>query len=317
MTGKLAYITTTFDLVSHLAFQEEKVRKASYKEPFSHWLPLYINKEHGARAVNLAKQAMAKICEDCYGSFRPEMVLEVIPKLMNTMVVSMMSKKLYASIMALEGYCAFHHLFLMFMEEYPELKKVVDSTIQKFISYETFRNKKDIPALGEWIPLLTVTETYGWKDVSEAYLLEMFDRNVLWSLKKYPELQTEKGPAYYDQRLKKVFDATIVSNRLLMFHVYFLKHIARPDGVSIQQIRGLLDFRCGRPTYQMKDQLQEECKSIQKVEHWTAFFKKIYVTAPTKEMMARWLERCVSNSLKKGYHHPSWLLREETKSKSP
>jgi len=102
-----------------------------------------------------------------------------------------------------------------------------------------------------------------------------------------------------------------------MFHVYFLKHIARPDGVSIQQIRGLLDFRCGRPTYQMKDQLQEECKSIQKVEHWTAFFKKIYVTAPTKEMMARWLERCVSNSLKKGYHHPSWLLREETKSKSP
>jgi len=138
----------------------------------------------------------------------------------------------------------------------------------------------------------------------------MFDRNVLWSLKKYPELQTEKGQAYYEQRLKKVFDATIVSNHLLMFHVYFLKHIARPDGVTIQQIRGMLDFRCGRPTYQMKDQLMEECKIIQKVEDWPTFFQKIHVSVPSNDTLAKWLERCVTNSLKKGYHHPSWLKRE-------
>lgn len=220
------------------------------------------------------------------------MVIEVIPKLMNTMVVSMMSKKLYASVMALEGYCAFHHLFLMFMEEYPELKKLVDETIQKFITSERLRNKKEFPALGEWLPLLTVTETYGWKDVSESYLLEMFDRNVLWSLKKFPELQKNKGPAHYEERLKQVFEATVVSNHLLMFHVYFLKHIARPDGISIPQIRAMLDFRCGRPTYQMKDQLMEECKKIQAVSDWPTFFRKIHVAVPSNETLAKWLERC-------------------------
>jgi hypothetical protein len=95
LNGKLAYITTTFDLVSYTGFMKEKVRKAVYKEPFTHWLPLYINREHGERAIPLATEAMAKICADCYGSFEPWMVLDVIPKLMNSMVVSVMSGKLY------------------------------------------------------------------------------------------------------------------------------------------------------------------------------------------------------------------------------
>jgi hypothetical protein len=97
LNGKLAYITTTFDLVSYSAFMKEKVRKAVYKEPFTHWLPLYINRVHGEKAIPLATEAMAMICKDCYGSFEPWMVLDVIPKLMNSMVVSVMSGKLYES----------------------------------------------------------------------------------------------------------------------------------------------------------------------------------------------------------------------------
>lgn len=100
LNGKLAYITTTFDLVSYQAFTTEKVnthaththththtcihsslpqiRKASYKEPFTHWLPLYINPAHGARALPLVQESMAKICNDTYGSFEPWMILEVV-----------------------------------------------------------------------------------------------------------------------------------------------------------------------------------------------------------------------------------------------
>jgi hypothetical protein len=67
MNGKLAYITCTYDLVSHTAFEKEEVRKASYKEKFSHWVPVFIEKNHGKRAMVLAKEYMAKICTDCYG----------------------------------------------------------------------------------------------------------------------------------------------------------------------------------------------------------------------------------------------------------
>jgi len=274
LDGKLAYITTTFDLLSCTSFVQEKIRRAAYKEKFTHWMPLYINPTHGCKAIPLAKQSFAKICQDCYGSFKPEMILTVLPKLMNSMVVSLMSGKLYASIMALEGYCAFHHLFLVLLEEFPTLQDKVNDTIKQFITSETLRHKNNIPVLGEWLPLLTVTEKYSWKDISEPYLLEVFDRNVLWTLKKYPELQYQIDKTHYQQRLKKTLDATLVSNRLLMFHVYFLKNIARPDGLSLKQVREFLDYRNGRPTFQMKEQLMNECKRILKVSSWEQFFKK-------------------------------------------
>lgn len=55
-----------------------QIRKASYKEPFTHWLPLYINPTHGAKALPLVKEAMAKICTEAYGSFEPWMIIEVV-----------------------------------------------------------------------------------------------------------------------------------------------------------------------------------------------------------------------------------------------
>jgi len=318
MNGKLAYITTTFDLVSYEGFMKEKVRKAVYKEPFTHWLPLYINKQHAVNSIPLATEAMAKICADCYGHFEPWMVLEVIPKLMNSMVVSVMSGKLYASVMALEGYCAFHHLFLMFLEVYPELKQKVDETIQIFLRDDMSRHKKIIPALGEWIPLLTVTETYSWKDVAVPYLLEMFDRNVLWTLKKHPDLinwdgqwRDEKVAA---ERLRKTYDATTVSNHLIMFHVYFLDKVARPTGVSLAKIREMLDLRYGKPTFAMKDQLMRECKRIRSVTDWSALFEYIHMPAPSTNTLLDWLWTAQQNSAKVGYHRP-WQFKKELDAK--
>ena len=76
-------------------------------------------------------------------------------------------------------------------------------------------------------------------------------------------------------RLQKTFDATTVSNHLIMFHVYFLDKVARPDGVRLDQVREILDLRYGKPTFQMKDQLMKECKRIRKVSDWSEFFQCI------------------------------------------
>jgi ubiquitin-protein ligase/predicted RNA-binding protein with RPS1 domain len=313
LNGKLAYITTTFDLVSYTAFMKEKVRKASYKEPFTHWLPLYITRTHGEKGIPLATEAMAKICADCYGSFEPWMVLDVIPKLMNSMVVSVMSGKLWASVMALEGYCAFHHLFLMFLEIYPELKAKVDETIQTFLRDDMSRHKKIIPALGEWLPLLTVTESYNWRDVAVPYLLEMFDRNVLWTLKQYPHLVEWSPNTWTDEkvasdRLRKTYDATNVSKHLLMFHVYFLDKVARPPGVSLAKVREMLDSRFGKPTFAMKDQLMRECKRIRKVNEWKDFFEYIHIPAPSNRTLIDWLHQAQINSEKVRYHR-NWQFQ--------
>eukprot|EP01113_Clastostelium_recurvatum_P019316 TRINITY_DN2277_c1_g1_i8.p1 TRINITY_DN2277_c1_g1~~TRINITY_DN2277_c1_g1_i8.p1 ORF type:complete len:1241 (-),score=385.36 TRINITY_DN2277_c1_g1_i8:37-3759(-) len=313
LNGKLAYITTTFDLISYKSFMSEKVRKAAYKEPFTHWLPLFICKEHGARAMPLAKEAMAKICADCYGDFEPWMVLEVIPKLMNTFVVQAMSGRLYASVMALEGYQAFHHLLLMFLEEYPELYDQVNQVIESFMDDRSSRHKRKVPALGEWIPLLSVTDKYTWKDVAIPYLTEMFDRNVLWTVKKYPELAVwQQGDKWQDlpdagkaDRLRKTFEATHVSNHLCMFHVYFLDNVARPPGVSLSKVKELLHSRYGKPTWAMKDRLMREVKAMLKVDTWAGFFQYVHMPVPSDRALERWLWFANKNSIRKRYHNPA------------
>jgi hypothetical protein len=46
--------------------------------------------------------------------------------------------------------------------------------------------KKNTPALGEFLPLLTITSEITWKDVAKAYIDECFIRNYRWVIEKWP-----------------------------------------------------------------------------------------------------------------------------------
>ncbi len=64
------------------------------------------------------------------------------------------------------------------------------------------------------------------------------------------------------------FDATQVSIRLLMFHVYFFTHVARPEGISLVNVAENYDAFYGRPSTQMKEALQVKCKQILQTKAW-------------------------------------------------
>jgi hypothetical protein len=40
-------------MMSYEAFYEDGVRKSVWKVPFTNWLPLYINREHGEKFVDV------------------------------------------------------------------------------------------------------------------------------------------------------------------------------------------------------------------------------------------------------------------------
>jgi hypothetical protein len=61
-------------------------------------------------------------------------------------------------------------MLLNLMIEYPELRAKADGIIKNFINDPYRRHKKEVPALGEFLPLLTVTEAYKWEDVALPYL---------------------------------------------------------------------------------------------------------------------------------------------------
>jgi hypothetical protein len=89
---------------------------------------------------------------------------------------------------------------------------------------------------GEFLPLLTVAKQ-EWADVAPFYLGESWDRNVYWMLKTvHRNGKVERDPAVDAHRPETTFKACLVSFRLLMFHVYFLEHVACPPGYSLEKI---------------------------------------------------------------------------------
>lgn len=150
-----------------------------WKESFTHWLPIYINKEHFSRAKPMIARATADILN--VKDFLVEDVMVVLPKLMSSMTVALMAGNLHASIKALEGYCWFHRTFLAYVHDEPSLQNRINRIIGDFIDSPNGRNKRAVAALGEFLPLLSVSDKYGWLDIRFPYILEHFDRYELFT----------------------------------------------------------------------------------------------------------------------------------------
>lgn len=62
------------------------------------------------------------------------------------------------------------------MALYPQLGDEIDAIISEFIESPEGRMKKKVPSLGEFLPLLSVSRKYNWRDVGLAYFQEHLDR---------------------------------------------------------------------------------------------------------------------------------------------
>jgi len=304
-SGRHHQLSSPLDLLSYSAFKEG-VREAVYdvdsrnqKVTFSHWLPLYICKEHAERARELMEYSLRNISADGdkVPDNVPDMALNILPKLMNTMVVKLMSGQTVTSVRALEGYIWFHRILIMFIKENPQLTTRLNKKISNFISQNTYRTKAKVPDLGEFLCYLAVTD-YAWKDVASVVVEETLTRNVRWAIEKYPELAKETlDPEIDKHRTDKTFLASQVSLKLLCFHVVFLQCLSEK---SLDDIISEYDSHYGKPSVEMKHNFFEGVKKIKNLNSWEEFFGRIGVPYP--ENLDERLRECVKRSAQLQYH---------------
>merc|ERR1719482_1700303 len=98
-----------------------------------------------------------------------------------------MNGGVWTSTKALEGYMAFHHLFLALAREFPAIAAEAAKRTGAFRAREVARAKHSTPNLGEFLCVLAVTDV-SWEEMAIPLLEEAFDRNVLWVLKAHPPL---------------------------------------------------------------------------------------------------------------------------------
>jgi hypothetical protein len=245
--------------------------------------------------------------------FEPRFALEVLPKLMNSMIVLLMSGNLHESQKALAGYMAFHHMLLMLKSRCPGLNNIIETTIRDFIENEDKRLKAAVPNLGEFLCILSVSDEYTWEDIALPVLNEMFDRNMLWVLKKHPDHAFMKEPPHSTVLVRDALETSVVSRGLLMFHVWFLRNVAHlphlhaetGDKVccKAQCLVSRYERTKGVPHESLLVSLQAATRRFNDVSNtWNDFLEAVECEPMDNESLRKWLMRSLMRSLKKGYH---------------
>ena len=318
---RIAYAHVSLDLLSLTSYGQEKVRESAFKEKFTHWMPLVIDAQHWKRASSISCECIAMMYDTTliYRNeplkFKVEMVLEVIPKILNTLVVGVMGGDVFASVAALEGYMAFSHLLMSFSNDFPELQTLIESRIESFITSEQGRNKRVCPSLGDLITMMVISDKYSWNDFVRPYLEEMFDRNAKWLLASHPKLadvtnDLSGNNPVSKKRLVATFNTCKTSIRLVCFHKAFLSIIRPNSNMTSDKCRRRLNVSMGRPTPLQERVLQKNCKRILAITIWEEMFEFLALETPSDAYLSQWLRRAVVNSGRRGYHRQDALLRE-------
>ncbi|KAK3262957.1 hypothetical protein CYMTET_28216 [Cymbomonas tetramitiformis] len=322
-SGGLKSVTLHVDMLSRSAYFHNNVRRNPFNgEAYNEWLPLLLSPPHARQALPLVQASLARVASaagrsvvdpeapprggpmDGRDDFKPWHTLEVLPKLMNQMVVSFMQSSAsgepgLASERALKAFCACHHLLLRLAAEHPELVDAADYWTGEFCKHDSRRNKAVIHDLGELLTLLTISSKCNWEDLGEAFVREAMCRNARWYLLGgHPELAViEPGPdsAY---RLRRTFEMTQVSRQLLMFQ--------EPPA----QILEHYDRSYGHPRVGMAARLQQACRQMSAVDSWEGYLEHLGVMRGAGQAaVSAMLRESVQLSEKRGYHKREDVLR--------
>ena len=99
-------------------------------------------------------------------NFKKEFIVEVLPKLMVTIVYHIMDEKKHASIRIIRLLTHIHSIFLFCLNKFPELKDSISEQITKFIASEEARTKNSQANLGCILALISGIDSHKFKDIA-------------------------------------------------------------------------------------------------------------------------------------------------------
>ena len=242
---------------------------------FTHWLPVYINKEHYSSNLQCVKNTLSVLSHGVKGTvqneFSPCMVLRVLPALMNKMVVAMMEGSLHESESAIYAYCHYLRLLMALLDQYEGLQAEIEHKIELFLADQCNRKKEVIPDIGEFLVLLSLSQKYAYsqKCVQIPLLGEYFARQVLWLEQKIGQ-HLKPIPSEPDSPLiPMIFEASSVSNKLLVFNLMAAKWFI------FKGVKEKLDEAYGLPPEPVVTGFQALIKKIKSISSYPEFFSAI------------------------------------------
>ena len=239
--------------------------------------------------------------------FRPELAVQVLSKISNTMVLLLSDQGLKSSERVIQGYAYVWRLFVAVCERYPRVSQNIRSRLERFVRHPKSREKSKEPSLGHLLPLLAVCPNVHWIGAfSRAYMNESFDRAVLWIGRDNPELVTDMSRlkigtgADYD-RLDKTFKTRRVALRYTAIHIALSSAMKSP---SIKNSCAALDYALGQaPRCTVRSLRLRLNRILQDSDSWPKMLREMnMMRIPTASVLTDMLKGSVRNSMRKSYH---------------
>jgi len=265
-------LKTPGDLLSKSSFYEDGVRLSSTKKQFTHFLPAFINKNHAMNAKwrELTMQCLQKLAaalprpRDGQPSIDP--VLDVLPNLINSMIVEIMSGDRAAAIAFFEALCSFWRTLRYFLFEDEQAQKFSKKAMKKLKAFCTTvqgKHKNKVPDVGQLLALWTcLTDRVSEATFVDAYVEESSLRSVMWWLDGAPQ----------DRKSRYVFEKMAVGRQLFMFQMTVCRFLIQGNPTHTCQ---KLDSSCGRLPDRL-ELLQNKWKQVQpNIKTWKEYFQYI------------------------------------------
>ena len=187
-------------------------------EQYNYWIPCYLNEEHYSRNLELIIKSLNVIRHGANyqnGSFNYEIVLDVLPCLINKTIVLILNGTIFASLAAIQTYCHLLRLYYRLIDEYPKLKSNIEKKVIEFKKFG-MRNKKFVPDLGEFI-INVFLSSIKYDDIKLELFREFIARQIFWIEKN------EAKNIEAINSIETIFQSSKIANQLLMFNLQAAK----------------------------------------------------------------------------------------------
>ncbi|KAK3375875.1 hypothetical protein B0T24DRAFT_617244 [Lasiosphaeria ovina] len=335
--GVRAKLQSEFDLLSQKAYKTLHVRSSVHNISFTHWLPLPISPGHWRRVEadvlgslqTISQFARTGTSATVMYAFMNDIVVRLNADLERSNDVRGYSHKStlrHASEKAIESYFHLFHLLLCLATsptgpaEFRDIVRDANRMIRSFMSGKT--GKADHPNLGYLLIALLISDIDPTEELMKAIVVETITRNVVWLLDSrgagMAELAYLEPDRVCEYRLKKTFEGSRTSYRLLMFSELF-RRAARPSisppsptgataakssgstKKSLSELRDELFTRHGGAPFGTAAHMAAEVRRLQQIDDFPSFLKEMGVAIPTQARFTEVLRSCVQASMDRGY----------------
>ena len=170
-------------LVINSYYTTQRNVKAANNEYYNNWLPIYVDENHYTKNREIIINSLKAIKNE--SEFRPEQIFDILPIILNKMIIGMFKGKSIISSSFIMCYFQYVRLFKRLCQEY---KEEYETYVNKKISLITMNdyevNKKIVPDIGDFLMLIYLSNkdmsTPEMKKMKKVLIEEFLIRQMYW-----------------------------------------------------------------------------------------------------------------------------------------